>query len=81
MYFNDVAKEKEQIAAGNMRMEEEQVEKQAILFNGSRVSVLENYLNSANDSTQIKFSVSNPDDPKNTGSKPVFRIIYSLNEE
>ncbi len=78
VYFNDAEKEKEMIALTDLSLEEEEVEKLATIFSNSRMTVLEKYLHSVNDSTQIKFSISNPGDPDNMGSKPFFRILYSL---
>jgi len=41
---------------------------------------LERYLTSKNDSTQIRFLVSNPDSPKNIGVPPTFEVKYSMKE-
>jgi hypothetical protein len=78
VYFNDTDKEKEMIAADDNRKKENELDNQATLLSGSRVSVLGNYLRSANDSTLIRITISDPRDPKNTGSKPVFKVIYSI---
>jgi hypothetical protein len=78
VYFNDAEKEKEMIALSDLSLEEAEAEKLATIFSNSRMAMLEKYLHSMSDSTQIKFSISNPGDPENISSKPFFRILYSL---
>jgi hypothetical protein len=79
VYFNDVLKEMEQIAASDIRLNQEtEIRARAELLVQSRIHVLADYLQMKSDSTRIKISVSNPADPKNMGSLPTFRMIYSV---
>jgi len=57
------------------------VDSLAKLFSDSRYTTINNYLLSVNDSTTIRSSISNPNAPKNAGSKPLFEIKYSMSEE
>jgi hypothetical protein len=81
VYFNDISLEMEAISsADNKLVEEAEIRARAELLASARKRVLEKYLHSVNDSTSIRFSLSNPDDPKNMGTLPVFRMVYSLSE-
>ena len=42
---------------------------------------IENYLQTANDSTIIKVQTSNPEAPENTGTKPILKVNFSMKEE
>ena len=53
----------------------------SILFAQTRKNSLEKYLHSVNDSTQIRFNISDPKSPKNVGSLPQFETKYSMSEE
>jgi hypothetical protein len=57
------------------------VDSLARLFSDRRYAIINNYLFTANDSTMIRNSVSNPNAPKNVGSKPIFEVKYSMKEE
>lgn len=46
-----------------------------------RIVLINSYLKTKNDSTAIHISVPDPDSPKNVGSKPLFEVKYSMNEE
>jgi hypothetical protein len=81
VYFNDVDKEKALIAEAKNLDDAEKIEKQSGLFAASRVHILENYLHAVNDSTFIRISASDPRDPKNVGSMPVFEVIYSISSQ
>ena len=80
-YFNDIKLEKEIIVQESGITDEEAVRLYAESLTGARIRALENYLSSKNDSTVVTVTLSNPQDPKNMGTKPVFRILYSLKEE
>jgi hypothetical protein len=49
-------------------------------FRNRRISALENYLRTTNDSTIIHISIPDPDAPKNVGSKPLFEVKYSMKD-
>ncbi|MDZ7604979.1 MAG: DUF748 domain-containing protein [Cyclobacteriaceae bacterium] len=51
------------------------------VYSSSRISAVEQYLLSVNDSTQIQVIPAPPESPKNIGSKPVFEVKYGLKEE
>lgn len=53
----------------------------SILFAQTRKNSLEKYLHSVNDSTQIRFNLSDSKSPKNVGSLPQFETKYSMSEE
>jgi hypothetical protein len=53
----------------------------AKLYAERRYAIVNNYLNSVYDSTNIRSSVANPKAPKNTGSKPLFEVKYTMSEE
>jgi len=57
------------------------VDSLARLFSDRRYAIINNYLFSVNDSTMIRSSISNPNAPKNAGSKPLFEIKYTMKEE
>jgi hypothetical protein len=77
IYYNDINKEKELIAVENYNTwDEAALQVQADIMARSRIRLLEDHLMAVNDSTTINITSSNPDDPKNIGSKPVFQIIY-----
>jgi hypothetical protein len=46
----------------------------------TRKQNLEQYLTSKNDSTQIRFILSNPESPKNVGATPTFEVKYSMKD-
>jgi hypothetical protein len=48
------------------------------LYEMTRKSSIEKYLNQVNDSTQIKFLIPDPQSPKNVGSFPQFELKYSM---
>jgi hypothetical protein len=50
-------------------------------YNQFRVSSLQDYLITVNDSTEIKVFLSKPEAPKNISSKPIFDIKYGMKEE
>jgi len=50
------------------------------LHGQTRHDIIENYLHSASDSTQIILSASDPRDPLNVGSQPRFEMRYSLKD-
>ena len=121
VYFNDIEKEKEQIAvdeAGKLfnnstgndyRIDKEdfveflkskiatdsidiiesskkivqasRIDSLAEMYALSRRTSLEKYLQGANDSTKIKFSVPAAQSPKNVGSQPKFEVKYSIKQE
>jgi hypothetical protein len=80
-YFNDIKLEKEIITQETGITDEAAVKQYAESLTGARVRGLEKYLYSVNDSTSVVVTLSNPQDPKNLGIKPVFRIIYSMKDE
>ena len=47
----------------------------------SIISTIENYIKIAQDSTQIKVILSDPNAPENTGSLPTLKINFSLKDE
>ncbi len=49
-------------------------------FINRRISALENYLRTTNDSTIIHISIPDSDAPKNVGSKPLFEVKYSMKD-
>ncbi len=57
------------------------VDSLAKVFADKRYSIINSYLFKTNDSTMIRSSVSNPNTPKNVGSKPIFEVKYSMKEE
>ena len=57
------------------------VDSLTLLFSERRNTIINNYLNSINDSTIIRSSIANPKAPKNAGSKPLFEVKYTMSEE
>jgi hypothetical protein len=53
----------------------------AAQFDRMRADQLTNYLKLTNDSTEIFVVLSNPEAPKNLGSKPRFEVKYGMKEE
>jgi hypothetical protein len=80
-YFNDKKLESQIIAQEAGLTDEETIKQYTELLSVSRIRILDRYLHSVNDSTSIRVSESNQQDPKNMGTKPVFRVIYSMKEE
>jgi hypothetical protein len=81
IYFNDADKEKEHIRKEKELEDEEKIIALAEAYKSARIQSLLNYLNYASDSTSIKVTESKDIDPGNAGSKPVFRIEYSMAEQ
>jgi hypothetical protein len=93
-YFNDPEREARDIlmietGSDSIRIEAldpaapEKVEADSlvVVFNDTRITNIEQYLNAASDSTQIVISRSDPRDPLNVGSRPRFEMRYSLKDE
>jgi hypothetical protein len=93
LYFNDLDLEKKQIAlelAGTSSadtLEEdltmtmvETIDSTAHLFTSIRLSQVENYLFTKNDSTTIQVFKSDIRAPQNVGSNPRFEVKYSVKE-
>ena len=57
------------------------VDSLSIIYTDLRLSAITNYLITTNDSTSIKVVLADPEAPENTGSKPVFKIVYSMVDE
>ena len=81
VYFNDAKLEADFVKQEAGIVDEEAVQQYVELLSASRVKILEKYLHSVTDSTRVIVSFANPQDPKNIGTRPVFRINYSLEEE
>jgi hypothetical protein len=81
VYFNDAKLEADFVKQEAGIVDEEAVRQYVELLSASRVKILEKYLRSVNDSTRVIVSIANPQDPKNLGTRPVFRINYSMKEE
>jgi len=79
IYFNDIEKEKIQFNEDDLT-DPGVIDSLVIIFNQKRVSLVNDYLNSVNDSTLIFTSYSNPEAPGNYGSIPRFEVKYSLKE-
>jgi hypothetical protein len=92
VYYSDLDKEIEQLGlvlAGQsdttvMPMDSVALEQHylemAELFKQKRISLVSDYLRTANDSTQIVTTPSHPDAPDNVGSVPGFEVEYSILE-
>lgn len=79
--FNDQVREKEMILNSGISVTgEAELQKLANIYSLTRKGTIEEYLHEKNDSTTIRVSFSNLNDPLNKGSKPVFKIVYSLME-
>jgi hypothetical protein len=94
IYFNDTDKEAEEVimsATGRDSIEIRtldpaspellEADSMVVAFNQTRISMVEQYLLSASDSTQIVISRSDPRDPLNVGSRPKFEMRYSMKDE
>jgi hypothetical protein len=94
IYFNDPDKEAEEVimsATGRDSIEIRtldpaspellEADSMVVAFNQTRISMVEQYLLSASDSTQIVISRSDPRDPLNVGSRPKFEMRYSMKDE
>ena len=57
------------------------VDSLSALFNDYRFSTITNYLLYSNDSNNIKVVLADPDAPENTGSYPIFKIVYSMSDD
>ncbi len=80
VYYNDETKEKEFIRSLDQSRDEAEIQALAELYKSARLQNLGNFLKGESDSTNIIISFSDVYHPDNSGSLPVFRIIYSLEE-
>jgi len=48
------------------------------LLMDKRITLLNDYLKTTNDSTSVRISIPDPDSPKNIGSRPQFEVKYSM---
>jgi hypothetical protein len=80
-YYNDNRLESKILAEKTLIEDETLLLGYVDVLTETRFKLIEAYLHNQNDSTQVKVSVSNPNDPGNLGTRPVFRILYSLKDE
>lgn len=92
IYYSDVEKEKEQLSLAmteqtvpsETRPDSAQLDQHyaelAELFKQKRMSLVNDYLKTMNDSTKIFTSQSHPEAPGNLGSTPKFEVDYSMRE-
>jgi hypothetical protein len=66
--------------AARMIVSEQLIDSIVHVFALKRKQNLEEYLVSRNDSTQIRFLLSNPESPKNVGATPTFEVKYSMKD-
>jgi hypothetical protein len=66
--------------AARMIVTEQVIDSIVHVFALIRKQNLEQYLVSKNDSTQIRFLLSNPESPKNVGATPTFEVKYSMKD-
>jgi hypothetical protein len=66
--------------AARMIVSEQLIDSIVHVFALTRKQNLEEYLVSRNDSTQIRFLLSNPESPKNVGASPTFEVKYSMKD-
>ncbi|MCU0371345.1 MAG: DUF748 domain-containing protein [Bacteroidales bacterium] len=81
VYFNDRKLEGEIISQESGISDEAAIRQYLDLLEDSRFGIMKRYLHSVNDSTSVSVVISSPQDPKNLGTRPVFRINYSMKEE
>lgn len=80
-YYNDINKEEELISGGAINYADDpEIRARAERMAALRKSLLEEHLHAVNDSTSIRITAADAQDPKNIGSRPVFMITYTLNE-
>ncbi len=80
VYFNDKEQEKQQMILAGVDLPEEEMNLQLEALKAIRIGSLENYLKSRRAATTIHLSESDARDPENLGSRPKFKVVYSLAE-
>ncbi len=80
-YFNDRDLEKASLSATSGQTDPLILDSLQLAYDRSRKDILMRYIQSKRDTTHIRVSGWDPESPKNAASKPVFRAVYSLEEE
>jgi hypothetical protein len=80
-YFNDRDQEKTWFAEATGQADPLILDSLQLAYDRSRKEILMRYIQSKRDTTHIRVNGWDPESPKNAASKPLFRAVYSLEEE